>query len=98
MLKRVRADFSEASLPISQAHFPAPFAAGLEFNTPEHSHWNIVHIGMQLPESRQIYICGDNCMRGVVMTADEMDAGDRFGMVLLEDKDLMDSELTEVTV
>ena len=98
MLKRVGADFSEASLPISQAHFPVPFAAGLEFNTPEHSHWNIVHIGMQLPESRQIYICGDNCMRGVVMTADEMDAGDRFGMVLLEDKDLMDSDLTEVTL
>ena len=100
MLKRVGAgaDFSKASMPIAKAQFPNPFDAGLEFNTPEHSHWNIVHIGMQLPESRQIYICADNCMRGVVMTADEMDAGDRFGMVLLEEKDLLDSDLTDVTL
>lgn len=98
MLKRVGADFSKASVLISEASFPAPFAAGLEFNTPEHSHWNIVHIGMQMPESRQVYICADNCMRGVVMTADEMDAGDRFGMVLLEEQDLMDDDLTDATL
>ncbi|MCH4072567.1 nitrogenase component 1 [Pseudoramibacter sp.] len=100
MLKQVKReiDFSKAAVPISQAAFPNPFDPGLEFNTPEHSHWNIVHIGMQLPESRQIYICGDNCMRGVVMTAAEMAASDRFAMVLLQDKDLLDDDLTQVTL
>ncbi|MGN0193732.1 MAG: nitrogenase component 1 [Pseudoramibacter sp.] len=100
MLKQINgaADFSKAAVPISQAAFPSPFDPGLEFNTPEHSHWNIVHIGMQLPESRQIYICGDNCMRGVVMTAGEMAASDRFGMVLLKDEDLLDDDLTQVTL
>lgn len=100
MLKQIRkADiFSKAAVPISQAAFPNPFNPGLEYNTPEHSHWNIVHIGMQLPESCQIYICGDNCMRGVVMTAAEMAASDRFAMVLLQDQDLLDSDLTQVTL
>ncbi len=39
-------------------------STGLEFNSPAHGNWNIVHTGMLLPESIQIYVCADNCMRG----------------------------------
>ena len=28
---------------------------GLEFNSPAHGNWNIVHTGMLMPEARQIY-------------------------------------------
>ncbi len=49
-----------------------------------HGNWNIVHTGMQVPESIQIYVCADNCMRGVVLTAAEMNAADRFSFVLVE--------------
>lgn len=66
------------SCDIKDAKFPAPFKAGLEFNAPVHGSWNIVHIGMQVPQSHQIYICADNCMRGVIMTAAEMDMLDRI--------------------
>ena len=40
------------------------FARGLEFNAPVHGAWNIVHVGMQVPECHQIYVCADNCMCG----------------------------------
>ena len=58
----VRSVSMKMSLPISQAHYPDPFTIGLEFNPPVHETWNIVHIGMQVPKSIQIYtdlyLCG----------------------------------------
>ena len=62
-------------------------STGLEFNSPAHGNWNIVHTGMLLPESIQIYVCADNCMRGVVLTAAEMNAADRFSFVIVEEED-----------
>lgn len=85
-------------IPISKACYPAPFAAGLEFNPPVHETWNIVHIGMLLPQSHQIYICSDNCMRGVVMTAAEMNAIERFSCVVLEEKDMHSGNLEDITL
>ena len=60
-------------IPITEAAFPVPFPSRLEFNPPVHGTWNIVHIGMLLPQAHQIYVCSENCMRGVVMTAAESD-------------------------
>lgn len=93
------ADLSAGSrIPIGRASFPLPFKAGLEFNPPVHETWNIVHIGMLMPQSHQIYICADNCMRGVVMTAAEMNALDRFSCVVLEEADLHAGNLEEITL
>lgn len=88
----------ELSINIGEASFPKPFYQGLEFNAPAHGNWNIVHIGMLLPESRQIYVCADNCMRGVVLTAAEMNAADRFSFVLLDEEDMTMRNLEEVTI
>ena len=71
---------------------------GLEFNSPAHGNWNIVHTGMLLPESIQIYVCADNCMRGVVLTAAEMNAADRFSFVIVEEEDLLNGNLEDVTI
>ncbi|SDL03313.1 hypothetical protein SAMN04487833_11136 [Sarcina sp. DSM 11001] len=87
-----------AAVRIRDASFPEPFARGLEFNAPVHGAWNIVHVGMQVPECHQIYVCADNCMRGVVLTAAEMDAADRFSCVLLEEEDLYEGSLETVTI
>lgn len=70
----------------------------LEYNPPAHGTWNIVHIGMQLPESHQIYVCAINCMRGVVMTALEMGAEDRFSCVTFDEEDLFKDNLETVTI
>ena len=87
-----------AAVRIRDASFPEPFARGLEFNAPVHGAWNIVHVGMQVPECHQIYVCADNCMRGVVLTAAEMGADDRFSSVLLEEDDLYDQNLETITI
>ena len=54
---------------IADANFPAPFRSGLEYSSPARGTWNIVHTGMLIPGSHQIYVCGAGCLRGVVLTA-----------------------------
>ena len=66
--------------------------------SPVHGNWNIVHTGMQVPESIQIYVCADNCMRGVVLTAAEMNAADRFSFVLVEEQNLLSGNLEDITI
>ena len=78
----------DAVVSIKDASYPIPFPQGLEFNSPAHGCWNIVHTGMLIPEAHQIYVCADNCMRGVVLTAAEMHAADRFSFVIVEAQNL----------
>lgn len=89
-----------ASRPVRIADAPSPvvFPAALEYNAPVHGTWNIVHIGMQVPEAVQIYVCADNCMRGVIMTADEMGLGDRFCCVTLSERDMLVGNIEEITI
>lgn len=89
---------SKVSVRIGDASFPLPFGQRLEFNPPVHGTWNIVHIGMSVPQSHSIYVCSDNCMRGVVMTAAEMGAGDRFSCVTVREQDTITDNLESVTV
>ena len=100
MLKRVgdREFPGKTEVFIKEASFPVPFQPGLEFNSPDHGNWNIVHTGMLVPEAHQIYVCADNCMRGVVLTAAEMNAADRFSFVIVEEKDLLGGNLEDVTI
>ena len=50
MLRRVgeTIDPKGAVVKIKDASFPAPFASELEYNSPVHGSWNIVHTGMQV--------------------------------------------------
>ena len=88
---------SDEKVRIGEASFPKPFTNGLEFNAPVHGTWNIVHIGFRIPEAHQIYICADNCLRGVVMTAAEMGEIGRFSSVVLEEDDMTHSGRIEET-
>ncbi|MEE1158002.1 MAG: nitrogenase component 1, partial [Atopobiaceae bacterium] len=74
------------------------FPSKLEFNPPAHGVWNIVHIGMLVPEAHQIYVCAINCMRGVVLTAAEMGASDRFSCVVLKEEDITRGTVEEITL
>lgn len=76
----------------------ALFPSKLEFNPPAHGTWNIVHIGMLVPEAHQIYVCALNCMRGVVLTAAEMGAQDRFSCVVLREEDITRGTVEQVTL
>ena len=100
MLRRAGStmDWKGAAVAVKDGTFPVPFVHGLEFNSPVHGNWNIVHTGMLVPEARQIYVCADNCMRGVVLTAAEMNAADRFSFVILNEGDLLEGNLEDVTI
>ena len=88
MLKRITFDKNRAVIKIKNANYPAPFAKSLEFSAPARGTWNIVHTGMLLPESHQIYICAAGCLRGVILTAAEMGAMDRFSTLEVKERDL----------
>lgn len=100
MLKRIFSQTEQKNfqLPIGEASEQRLFSHSPEFNPPAHGVWNIVHVGMLLPEAYQIYVCGINCMRGVVLTAAEMGEQDRFSMVLLEERDLIEGRVEDVTL
>lgn len=88
---------SEEKIRIGDCEFPRPFSNGLEFNAPAHGTWNIVHVAFSIPGAHQIYICADNCLRGVVMTAAEMGELSRFSSVVLEEDDMIHSGRLEQT-
>ena len=78
-------DWSGAELPVKEAGFPVPFAPGVEYAAPARGPWNIVHVGMLVPESHQIFVCAQGCLRGVVLTAAEMGAMDRFSTIAVQE-------------
>ena len=96
MLTRLTGKEQEGDwISMGDASFPVPFSHGLEYNSPAHGVWNIVHMGMLIPGAHQIYVCGANCVRGVVLTAAEMNASDRFSTLSIEEEDLFRGDTEE---
>ncbi len=93
MLKKISGNTPPAWLRIGDAQFPEPFPASLEYSPPARGTWNIVHTGMLVPQSHQIYICAIGCIRGVILTAAEMGAMDRFSTVIIEEKNILKGDI-----
>ena len=95
MLKRLNGqdDMTGAEVAIRDADFPVPFVSGLEYNAPARGPWNIVHTGMLIPESHQVFACAQGCLRGVILTAAEMIAMDRMSWISVDQNDLFDGSL-----
>lgn len=87
-----------AVVKIADAAFPKIFPWRLEYNCPVHENWNIVHTGMLIPQCHQIYVCSTNCLRGVIMTADEMDAAKRISSVMPTEREVVSGRLEQVTI
>ena len=100
MLRRVSdgPDMTGACVRIAEADFPAPFASGLEYSSPARGTWNIVHTGMLIPEAHEIFVCAAGCLRGVVLTAAEMNAMDRFSTVAVREHNLLDGDMEELVI
>ena len=82
-------DHCGAEVRIGDAGFPSPFVSGLEYATPARGTWNIVHTGMLIPESHQIFICARGCLRGVILTAAEMNTMDRMSWTAIDEQDFL---------
>ncbi len=100
MLKPVRGkvDESGACVPFRDAEFPSPFVSGLEYSAPARGLWNIVHIGMLIPQSHQIFICAQGCLRGVVLTAAEMNAASRFSTVAIRENNVLEGDMEDLII
>ena len=100
MLTRIHGKPVQQPVEISMkdASFPVPFAPGLEYNSAAHGTWNIVHTGMLLPGAHQIYVCADNCNRGVVLTAAEMNAMDRFSSIAIREEDFYSGQMEQKVI
>ncbi len=81
------------SIAISDANKAAFFPSGLEYNPPARGTWNIVHTGMLIPGAHQIYACAQGCLRGVILTAAEMNALDRMSWISVSEQDMYDGSL-----
>ena len=69
------------------------FAGGLEYNPPARGVWNIVHTGMLIPGAHEIFACAQGCLRGVILTAAEMNALDRMSWISVSEQDMFDGTL-----
>ena len=83
---------------ISECSFPAPFASGLEYSSPARGTWNIVHTGMLIPESHQIFVCAQGCLRGVVLTAAELGMSERFSTVAVCENNVLAGDNEELII
>lgn len=100
MLRVVGADVSSqgACVRIGEASFPSPFSIGLEYASPARGTWNIVHTGMLIPQAHEIFVCAAGCLRGVVLTAAEMGAAERFSTVAVREENLLNGDLEELII
>ncbi len=86
------------ALPISEAAFPMPFYEGLEYSSPARGVWNIAHTGMLIPESHEIFVCALGCLRGVVLTAAEMNALDRYSAIQVREENVLQGGMEELMI
>lgn len=91
-------DEKGACTAIKDAAFPEPFVSGLEYNSPARGTWNIVHMAMLVPESHQIHICSINCLRGVVLTSEEMGAADRFSIITVQEHNVLEGDMEKLII
>lgn len=83
------------SIRIADADPAAFFPSGLEYNTPVRGMWNIVHTGMLVPGAHQIFACAQGCLRGVILTAAEMNALERLSWISVSEQDMYDGTLEQ---
>ena len=100
MLRRIDAPkmLPAKQVKIKDASFPAPFHAGLEFSSPARGTWNIVHTGMLIPESHEIFVCALGCLRGVVLTAAEMNALDRYSSISITEDEVLNGGMEQLMI
>lgn len=102
MLKRLgeekTAGTGNPAVKITESAFPAPFVSGLEYGAPARGTWNIVHVGMLIPEAHQIFVCAQGCLRGVVLTAAEMGASHRFSTITVREQNILDGDMEDLII
>ncbi len=100
MLKRPGglSDVPQVKLNISETGFPAPFYQGLEYSSPARGTWNIAHTGFLIPGAHEIFVCPYGCLRGVVLTAAEMNALDRYSSISISEENVLNGGMESLMI
>ena len=98
VLRRISPADGDVCVRMGEAASLSPFRTGLEFGAPARGVWNIVHTGMLIPEAHEIYVCAQSCLRGVVLTAAEMGAQDRFSTVTIKENNVLDGDMESLII
>ena len=53
---------------------------------------------MLIPEAHEIFVCAASCLRGVVLTAAEMGAQERFSTVEIKENNLFDGDMENLVI
>ncbi len=77
---------------------PPFFKKGLEFSPQARGTWTIAHTPMLIPESMEVFVCPQGCLRGVVLSAAEFHGLSRFAMVTIEEEDLYRADLEDLFI
>lgn len=98
MLKRINPSTEEIlqtdiGKRIADADASCLFESTLEYGAPARGTWNIVHTGMLVPQAHEIFVCAAGCLRGVVLTAAEMNASDRFSTIEIKENNVLDGSM-----
>ena len=83
---------------IKDAGSLTPFDSGVEYSAPARGPWNIVHVGTLVPESHQVFVCAQSCLRGVVLTAAEMNAMDRFSTIAIQERNILKGDMEKLII
>lgn len=100
MLTRINPtqDCSGACVEIKDASYPTVFSSGLEYASPARGTWNIVHTGMLVPQAHEIYVCAQACLRGVVLTAAEMNTSERFSTIAIRENNVLEGNIEDLVI
>ena len=74
------------------------FPEGLVYSSPARGTWTIAHTSMLIPGSHQIFVCPSCCLRGVVLSAEEMGAMERFSMLEFTDEHILKGDLESMII
>ena len=98
MLKNLHEMRKAPYLKMAEVGSLAPFTYGLEYSAPARGGWTIVHIGMLLPESHQVFVCAQSCLRGVVLSAAELKDSHRFSTISVDEESVLEGNCEEIII
>ncbi len=93
-----RESLPDPGVRISDADRNRLFPDGLVYSSPARGTWTIAHTSMLIPGSHQIFVCPSCCLRGVVLSAEEMGAMERFSMLEFTDEHILKGDLESMII
>jgi hypothetical protein len=98
MLRNLRGNTDFPEVKVKDITGNPLFRQGVEYSSPARGTWTIAHVSMLIPHSHQIFVGGDGCLRGVVLSAAEFGGLDRFSMITVKEDDVYNNRMEDLFI